>query len=81
MRTVYAVAHGEYSDHHILCLFERHEDAEGYLAALVAASKARKFDQLAHDPPHIEEYELWDAVPVFTVGEATWRLDVTNVAR
>lgn len=53
-RTVYAVTSGSYSDHHVLALFERREDAA---AAVAAGLGATNYDT-AND---IEEFTLFPA--------------------
>lgn len=73
MRTVYGVASGEYSDYFVDCLFETEELAQQYIDAREeAARRGRKAKGLPVDErrtyglwyPRVEEFQLWDAVPV-----------------
>lgn len=79
MKKVYLVTHGEYSSYTILCAFEQKEHAEGYIAALVAADDERersggyrRYGSSRWDRPEVEEFDLWDVLPIVTVDFETW---------
>lgn len=87
MRTVYAVTHGDYSSYMVLCLFETKELAEAYIEALHQADDRReeagpdewrRFGDRESRELCIEEFELWDVVPVVTIPEWGFRDDVVN---
>lgn len=85
VRTVYAVASGDYSDKNVWCLFETEDDAKAYMKVWVEA-ETKRLQKFYGDPeatvsdyqmPYIETYQLWSGVPIAKVKKGGWKVEAS----